>query len=108
MRRLERDSGIRDGTSFDDLRYRAPHHAPPRCPSALRPDPSTGSVHQVMVRRIERTPIFLADADRADFGARLAMLTETDALIVYAWALLPNHAHLLVPTGGRPPQETTR
>jgi hypothetical protein len=37
-----------------------------------------------MVRGIERTQIFRADADRADFVGPLAMLTEADALIVYA------------------------
>jgi REP element-mobilizing transposase RayT len=66
------------------------------------------TLHHVMVRRIERTPIFFADADRADFGARLAMLTEVGALTVYAWSLLPNHAHLLVRTGTRPLHRSLR
>ena len=48
-----------------------------------------------MVRGIERTTIFRDDTDRADFLARLASLAESGALTVYAWALLPNHAHLL-------------
>ena len=48
-----------------------------------------------MVRGIERTTIFCDDTDRADFLARLASLAESGALTVYAWALLPNHAHLL-------------
>ena len=55
-----------------------------------------------MVRGIERTVIFRDDTDRADFVARLAALAEHGALTVYAWALLPNHAHLLVRTGSRP------
>jgi REP element-mobilizing transposase RayT len=55
-----------------------------------------------MVRGIERTSIFRDEADRADFLARLAALAEQGALTVYAWALLPNHAHLLVRTGHRP------
>ena len=55
-----------------------------------------------MVRGIERTTLFREDADREDFVARLAALAEQGALIVYAWALLPNHAHLLVRTGHRP------
>jgi putative transposase len=55
-----------------------------------------------MVRGIERTAIFRDDRDRADFVARLAGLAEQSALTVYAWALLPNHAHLLVRTGRRP------
>jgi putative transposase len=60
------------------------------------------TLHHVMVRGIERTAIFRDDLDRADFVARLAALAERGALTVYAWALLPNHAHLLVRTGTRP------
>ena len=60
------------------------------------------TLHHVMVRGIERTAIFRDDADRADFVGRLATLAERGALTVYAWALLPNHAHLLVRTGLRP------
>jgi len=61
-----------------------------------------GVLHHVMVRGLERRAIFRDDADRADFIDRLAALAEVGALTVYAWALLPNHAHLLVRTGGRP------
>ena len=61
-----------------------------------------GTLHHVMVRGIERTSIFRDDTDRSDFVARLAALAEAGALTVYAWALLPNHAHLLVRTGRGP------
>ena len=61
-----------------------------------------GTLHHVMVRGIERTAIFRDDRDRADFVARVARLVERGSLTVYAWALLPNHAHLLVRTGPRP------
>jgi hypothetical protein len=50
-----------------------------------------------MVRGLERGVIFTDDADREDFIARLAHLAEQGGLTVYAWALLPNHAHLLAP-----------
>mgnify|MGYP000863328060 CR=1 FL=1 len=60
------------------------------------------ALHHVMVRGIERRPIFEDDGDRADFVARLGALAEVGALTVYAWALLSNHAHLLVRTGQRP------
>jgi len=60
------------------------------------------TLHHVMVRGLERRIIFKDDADRDDFVARLAALAERGALTVYAWALLPNHAHLLVRTGQRP------
>ncbi len=61
-----------------------------------------GVLHHVMVRGIERREIFRTDADREDFVARLAALAEAGAVTVYAWALLPNHAHLLVRSGHRP------
>ena len=60
------------------------------------------TLHHVMVRGLERRSIFRAEADRADFVARVARLVEAGAWAVYAWALLPNHAHLLVRTGQRP------
>ena len=61
-----------------------------------------GVLHHVMVRGIERRAIFRDDTDRADFLGRLAALVSATGLSVYAWALLPNHAHLLVRTGSRP------
>jgi REP element-mobilizing transposase RayT len=61
-----------------------------------------GILHHVMVRGIERRRIFQNETDREDFVTRLAALAEVEALAVYAWALLPNHAHVLVRTGTRP------
>jgi len=55
-----------------------------------------------MVRGLERRAIFRDDVDRADFVARVAALVPATGLTVYAWALLPNHAHLVVRTGTRP------
>lgn len=52
-----------------------------------------------MIRGIERRAIFRDDRDRPDFVRRLAALAEGGAWTVYAWALLPNHCHLLVRTG---------
>jgi len=51
-------------------------------------------LHHVMVRGLERRVIFRDDTDREDFVARVAALAEAGAWTVYAWALLPNHAHL--------------
>jgi len=61
-----------------------------------------GTLHHVMVRGIARTVIFRDDGDRDDFVARVAPLAEQGALTVYAWVLLPTHAHLLFRTGHRP------
>ena len=55
-----------------------------------------GLLQHVMVRGIEKRDIFVDDADRERFLSRLSKLlqeTETDCL---AWALLPNHFHLLL------------
>ncbi len=57
-----------------------------------------GALHHVMVRGIERSRLFRDDRDRADFVARLAQAVERTGLAVLAWALLPNHLHLLVRT----------
>ncbi len=61
-----------------------------------------GILYNVMVRGLERRPIFRDDVDRRDFCTRLGRLVEATTLTVYAWALLPNHAHLLLRTGQRP------
>jgi putative transposase len=60
------------------------------------------TLHHLMVRGLERRVIFRDDADRADFVARLAAVAQAGAFTVYAWALHPTHAHLLVRTGRRP------
>ncbi len=67
-----------------------------------------GTLHHVMGRGIERTKIFPADTDRTDFAERLAALCQQGHLVVYAWALMPNHFHLLVRTGTRPLAQSMR
>ncbi|MFO7840450.1 MAG: transposase [Desulfosalsimonadaceae bacterium] len=55
-----------------------------------------------MARGIEKQNIFLDDTDRENFLERLGNVladTGTDCL---AWALLPNHLHLLLRTGETP------
>jgi REP element-mobilizing transposase RayT len=59
-------------------------------------------LHHIIGRGIERRRIFVDDIDRADFITRLASFTQTGALTVYAWALLPNHFHLLCKTKLQP------
>ncbi len=61
-----------------------------------------GTLHHVMGRGIERTKLFHTDTDRADFVERLAQRAREGDWAVYAWALMPNHFHLLVRTGARP------
>ena len=57
-----------------------------------------GALHHVMVRGIERGLLFRDDRDCAEFVARLAQVVHRTGLTVLAWALLPNHLHLLVRT----------
>jgi REP element-mobilizing transposase RayT len=54
-----------------------------------------------MGRGIERTKIFRNDNDREDFIKRIEQLCANGSWIVYAWALLSNHFHLLVRTGNQ-------
>jgi REP element-mobilizing transposase RayT len=55
-----------------------------------------------MVRGIEGRSIFADDKDRQEWIDRLATVATETGLTVIAWALLPNHLHLLVRTGARP------
>lgn len=67
-------------------------------PRRLRID-APGALHHVIVRGIERRVIFKDDQDREDFLKRLSrLLTETETTC-YAWALIPNHFHLLLRSG---------
>ena len=61
-----------------------------------------GTLHHVMGRGIERIKIFRNQKDREDFLARLADLCREEKLIVYAWALMSNHFHILARTGRQP------
>jgi REP element-mobilizing transposase RayT len=64
---------------------------------ARRPrDDAPGTAHHLMVRGIERRSIFIDDADREDLLRRLAHLVPELGFRCFAWALLPNHFHLVV------------
>ena len=79
------------------LRLRYPNHMPRKA----RID-APGALNHIICRGIEKTKIFRDDADRDSFVERLAhVLSETDTPC-YAWALIPNHFHLLLRTGSVP------
>jgi len=61
-----------------------------------------GTLHHVMGRGIEKIKIFRNKNDREDFIRRIEELCSHRAWIVYAWALLSNHFHILVRTGNQP------
>ncbi len=58
-----------------------------------------GTLHHVILRGLERGAIVKDDADRAAFVARLGAVAQATGTALYAWALLPNHAHLLLRSG---------
>jgi len=63
---------------------------------------AAGALHHIIVRGIEGTKIFRDDADRDNLLDRLADLLLKSRTRCFAWALLPNHAHLLLQTGLQP------
>ncbi len=61
-----------------------------------------GIAHHIICRGVDRCRIFKDNDDRDHFLSRLsALLTDCDARC-YAWALIPNHFHLLLRTGTTP------
>ena len=60
------------------------------------------ALHHVIIRGLERRATFRDARDRQAFLDRLQSVVQGTGLAVLAWALLPNHAHLLVRTPPRP------
>jgi putative transposase len=58
-----------------------------------------GALHHIIARGIERKTIFDEDRDRDDFLNRLGKILIETGTACYAWALMPNHFHLLLKTG---------
>jgi len=58
-----------------------------------------GALHHVIVRGIEKKSIFQHDNDKLDFLKRLGTNLETNDIRLFAWCIMPNHAHLLIQTG---------
>ena len=63
---------------------------------------AAGALHHVMVRGIERGAVFRNDTDRDHFLERLGEILQDTKTLCYAWALIPNHFHLLLRTGPVP------
>ena len=60
-----------------------------------------GTLHHVMIRGIERGSIVRDDKDREEFLNRMGKLAKETATAIYAFALMNNHAHLLLKSGPR-------
>ena len=63
---------------------------------------TAGALHHIMVRGIEGCNIFRNDDDRDNFIERLGKILFESDTSCYAWALMPNHFHLLLQTGSIP------
>ena len=61
-----------------------------------------GAFHHVIVRGVDRRDLFRDDEDRAAYCDQLARIFPEDGAACLAWALMPNHVHLVVRTGARP------
>ncbi len=58
-----------------------------------------GTLHHVMLRGIEQGVIVTDAEDREAFVARMGAAARNTGTAIYAWALLPNHAHILLRSG---------
>ncbi len=61
-----------------------------------------GGIHHVITRGIALEKIFRDDIDRDKFLDRIEQILRETETACYAWALMPNHLHLLLRTGRTP------
>ena len=61
-----------------------------------------GALHHIIVRGIEKKPIFRDNIDKDNILQRTGHILEESSTPCYAWALMPNHLHLLLKTGLKP------
>ena len=58
-----------------------------------------GALHHIMMRGINRSPIFLDGEDKRNFLDRLGGEVTEGECSVYAWVLMNNHVHILFKSG---------
>ena len=58
-----------------------------------------GTLHHVIIRGIEKRRIVDDAKDQEDFISRLGSIAKETKTSIYAWALMTNHAHLLLRSG---------
>ncbi len=63
---------------------------------------TTGALHHIIARGIERRKIFQDEQDRYGFLTNLGLILEQTETACFAWSLMPNHFHLLLRTGVTP------
>ncbi len=55
-----------------------------------------GTLHHVIIRGIEKRKIVDDRADRDNFVSRMGQVASDTDTVIYAWALMTNHAHILL------------
>jgi len=60
---------------------------------------SPGTFHHVIIRAIEKRRIVDNVKDQEDFVSRLGGIVKETKTAIYAWALMTNHAHILLRSG---------
>jgi putative transposase len=63
---------------------------------------AAGALHHIIARGIDRCDIFRDNTDRDNFLDRLGGIIAETKTSCLAWALIPNHFHLLLRTGAVP------
>lgn len=61
-----------------------------------------GALHHIIARGIEKKAIFKDTRDRNNFLDRMGKILAETSTACYAWALMPNHVHLLLRVGLAP------
>jgi REP element-mobilizing transposase RayT len=60
---------------------------------------SPGTLHHLIIRGIEKRDIVTDDKDRDNFVSRMGAVALKTGTSIYAWALMTNHAHILLKSG---------
>ncbi len=58
-----------------------------------------GTLHHVIVRGIEKCRIVDDKVDRDNFVSCMGQVAHETETVIYAWALMTNHAHILLRNG---------
>jgi REP element-mobilizing transposase RayT len=58
-----------------------------------------GTLHHVILEGIERREIVADYQDRQDFVSRMGTIASETSTSIHAWALMTNHAHILLRSG---------
>ena len=57
---------------------------------------AAGALHHVIARGIDRAKIFQDPTDKRNFIDRLAEILKSTKTRCFAWAIIPNHFHMIL------------